>query len=393
MSDPGADPGRARLTYEQVAIDVVAAAPTLAWLVEFLAPAFGAAPAVGAPADRIVEFRNAPGEHADRHREMASARVRSIDAFTLDGSFARHPAWHGVDGRTWAWDDRCDVFFGVADAGRSVSLLVDRDAAYPRVSLMRVVRELATSAMCEAGRLPVHGAAFLHAGGAVVLCGPKRAGKTSLLVHALRCGGAFLSNDRLFVDVDASQPQARAAPTIVMLRDGTLELFAPLRKAFEEARFDRGRTLSECAPGVPRPEPRAGPGFDRPGISPAQLCALLDAPMAEAAPVATLLFPRLDPAADGIALEPLGPAEAGSALEASLLRPSRPARHSELFAPGRAPIPAEREVERCRRLVERVPAYACRLGPRAFESDLLGLLPRAPSTSARPAPPPGSRAR
>jgi hypothetical protein len=187
-------------------------------------------------------------------------------------------------------------------------------------------------------------------------------------------------------------------PTIVMLRDGTLELFPGLARAYEAARYDRSRTLAECAPGVPRAAPRAGAGFDRPGISPAQFCRLLGARMAAAAPVRALLFPVVAPDARGLALEALSADAARAVLGRSLLKPGHPTRLSALFAPcatravpapahapahapvhapGRAPVGAgplevapALEAERCARLVARVPAFAVRLGPDAYARHL-----------------------
>ena len=379
-----------RLAHGAIRIDVGSAErAVLEWLVEFLGPAFEERSADAAAPDHLVRFDAAPVEHAELHALLASAPAGEIEGFTLDGEFTRHRAFVDRHGLAWAHDDSHDVFFCVEPGGRTVRVVAPRPDGGPRVALMRVVRELATVALLRSGRLPVHGAAFALDGGAVLLCGPKRSGKSSLLVHALRGGGEFLSNDRVFVDVGAA-PAARGMPTIVMLRDGTLDRFAGLTEAFERARFDRSRAIAECAPGVDRPEPKAGAGFDRPGVSPAQFCRLLGAPMRAEAPVALLLFPRIDASADGLVLERLDSVAALRAMEKSLLVPSHPVRLSPLFAPGSAAEPiAAAAVERCRRLVEQVPAYACRLGRDAYRGDLADALREAlgPTTSSAPGAP------
>jgi hypothetical protein len=203
----------------------------------------------------------------------------------------------------------------------------------------------------------------------------------------LRCGGAFISNDRLFVRTEAPAA-ARSMPTIVALRNDTLDMFEPLKEAYERARFDRGRTIAECAPGVSRPEPRRAKDSHLPGISPAQLCRLLEVPMQPAAPVGMIFFPVIDEAVDGMLVEALPVSLAQQALEKSLLKPSHPTRHSQVFAPGSAgeAVPPEDESERCRSLLEQTPVYACRLGPNAFRIDLRDVLGRICRESRRGSP-------
>lgn len=378
-------PARIGLRYETLTIDVGAdEGATLEWLIEFLAPAFQAVPFDPSAADHLVLFETTPARYAKLRDALASASPQTFDGFTYDGRFSHHPGWVVENGRVWVRDERHDTFYGVDDDARSVLVVAGRRGPYPRVALMRVVRELATIAQHRSARLPVHGAAFVHDGTAVLLCGPKRSGKTSLLIHALRCGGAFISNDRLFVRTEEPLA-ARSMPTIVALRNDTLDMFEPLKAAYERARFDRGRTIDECAPGVPRPEPRAAKDSHRPGISPAQFCHLLEVPMQPAAPVGMILFPRVDESVDGMLIESLPVAVAQQAMEKSLLKPSHPTRHSQVFAPGNAgeAVPPEDEAERCRRLVEQLPVYACRLGPNAFQTDLGEVLDRTSRKSRR----------
>jgi hypothetical protein len=250
-------------------------------------------------------------------------------------------------------------------------VVAERPDGYARVALLRVVRELFTVACHRAGLLPLHAAAFVTGGGAVLVCGAKRAGKTSVLVHALERGARFLSNDRVWIRL-GDAPHALPMPTIVMLRDGTLERFPSLCGAFERERFDRSRTIAECAPDVERPAPRAGAGFDRPGISPAQLCALLGCEASPGAPLRALVFPEIDPEESGLSLARLPQESALPRLQVGLLKPCDPTRLSEIFAGrgGREPVDARVERSRCAELLRRVPAFACRLGPDAYSGDL-----------------------
>jgi hypothetical protein len=366
----GLAPAATRYCIGGTAIDVASDIPAaLHWLAEFLEPAFtaSAAPSGAVEARHTVYFETSG--HDRLQRSLVAAPLSELEAFTFDGSFSRHRGWDDPDGTRWIHDKRFDTFLGVDLSGGSVRVVAKGDGCFARLALMRAVRELATSAQLAAGKLPVHGAAFVHEGVGVLACGPKRSGKTSLLLHALRCGASFVSNDRLFVDCEATAT-AEAMPTIVMLREGTLAFFDDLAGVLRDSRFDRARTLAECeAAAVPDPEERS---VQRRGISPAQLCHSTGAAMRASTPVGVLLFPRIDPAADGLVLEPMSDEAARETLGRSLLKPSHPTRCSPLFSPGRVggETPAEVESRRCDALLARVPAYDCRMGPDAFWNDL-----------------------
>jgi hypothetical protein len=367
-----------QLRIDGTRVDVAAdAAADLVWLAEFLGPAFDIGASDTGSADQRVRLTVS----ADAYARLSEARGRAprdeIEGLGYDGRFSRHRYFADDEGRTWAHDERWHLFFGVDAGARSVVIVARCHDDHARVGLMRVVRELATAALTNRKRLPVHGAAFEMDGRAVLICGPKRAGKTTLLVHALRGGGAFLSNDRLFVDT-AGPPHAQAMPTVVMLRNGTFDQHPGLEAALADRTFDRARTIAECAPGSVRSEPHTSAGYRRPGISPAQFCRLMGAPMRAHAPVGMVLFSRIDPTVAGLVIEPLDARTARSLMERSLLKPSRPTRHSPLFAPdlAGAPVDPGEETERCRRLVEAVPVRSCRLGPNAYRGNLLEALRR-----------------
>lgn len=382
-----------RLRQGPVTIDVLSDdAGALSWLAEFLGPAFRPGPPGRPKPSHRVVLETSGTRHATLVRRRASAPLQGLQGFTLDGSFSRHRGWRDADHTLWVDDPTYNTFYGVDAAARSLVVVANQKKSRPRLALMRVVRELATTALLGAGRLPVHGAAFAEGRGVVLICGPKKAGKTSLLVHALRSGAVFVSNDRVFVDV--GQATATAMPTIVMLRDGTLSRFPALQSAFERARFDRSRTIAECAPGMRRPVPRAGKGFDRPGMSAPQFCRLLGARMRGGGRVSAILFPRVDAHAEGVVLRRLPVNEAARALQKSLLAPSRPIRASGVFSPAgrRGTLPTRVASELCRGLAARVPAFEGRLGPDAYRADLRPLLRRAlRATNGPPAPLPRRR--
>jgi hypothetical protein len=100
-----------------------------------------------------------------------------------------------------------------------------------RIALLRIVREIATAhAHSRRRTLGLHAAAFAARGRACLVVGPKRSGKTTLLVHALSSGNAvLLANDRVLVDATEETGLALGVPAVISLRQGTLGRFPGLR--------------------------------------------------------------------------------------------------------------------------------------------------------------------
>lgn len=371
-------------------------AAILAWLAEFLAPALRVVVGARGSPDHVVTVTASAARVERLRRRPRRAVPRAFDLFTLDGAFDRPVGWTALDGWTWVHLRGPDVFVGVGREARRVEVVAARPGPALRLATMRVVRELATSALLRAGHLPLHAAAFVVREAGVVVAGARFAGKTTLLVQALRQGATFLSNDRVFV-VRRGSPRVGGMATIVMLRKGTLDRFPDVARRFEATRPDRARTMRECAPGVRRPVPRPGAGRDLPGISPAQFLHATSAKARGAAPLRAILFPEIDASASGLALRRLSATAAARRLAGCVLKPGPDLLRSELLAaPGPRRVRSKREEAAERRaLAALVPAYACRLGPEAHLADLGAALRGAGITSrpSRPRPRPRSGGR
>jgi hypothetical protein len=301
-----------------------------------------------------------------------------IDCFSNDGYFSRSPAWTDAAGDTWVHCDAEGAFLGIPAVGTDLQLIVRGNRDRDRLTLMRVVRELATFEQWQRGRWLLHGAAFESAGGAVVVCGPKNAGKTTLLMHALQAGCKLITNDRVVVDRLAAGPVAHGMPTIVCVREPTLEFFPGLAKRCAEARFQRALTISECRT-VDRSETLSGENVESlPTLSGAQLCRLLGTTAVQSAPLTKVLFPNVRPQARGIELIRLAADEAAAQLAENILAPCRPLRWSSAFARFAACAPPawQRLLDGCRRLANDVDCYRCVLGPDAFRAAAPWLEPR-----------------
>jgi hypothetical protein len=274
----------------------------------------------------------------------------TVEGFTFDGRFSQNRASRDKQGRLWMADETEALAYRLDQSQRAVKIVSALSDSPTRVAVMRVVRELATTACLRDGLLPVHASAFVGEDGrATMICGPKLAGKTSLLVHALRWGAGYLANDRVMLE-PAAPLMAHGMPTIVSLRAGMLDLFPGLKE------------LLELSP-TRRPEASVG-------LTPAKLGELYGSAMVERAPLGLLLFPRVDQSIQGLRFEPLPPEECAPALRKSLLRASHPIASSEAFLLGerREVLEPGLEAEACRRVADKVPAFACLVGEGAFDS-------------------------
>jgi hypothetical protein len=231
---------------------------------------------------------------------------------------------------------------------------------------MRAVREIAAIGMRgEAGCLDLHAAAFAVKDRAVLLIGPKRAGKTTLLSSALGSGRARLvANDRVFVDTRRHPALAAGMPTLVSIRPDTIERFPRLASSVPggSALLHTGEMEAYAAGGLDDAKPR------KYALSPAQLAEQLGAGTLRCATIAAIVFPEIAPSQPGWSLAPLAPEQAAARLRENLygarLGP-RPRTVFEEIVDGRLDRESDPS-ERVARLAAQIPMLACRLGPDAY---------------------------
>jgi hypothetical protein len=211
---------------------------------------------------------------------------------------------------------------------------------------MRVVRELTMERVVASGGLLLHAAALAGARGSVALCGPKRSGKTTLLMALLSSGaGAYVANDRCVLRGTDGRASLRGLPTLVSIRRDTLERFPAAQARLASV----------------RPDADGGERAERPNVSlsPPEFCELLGGcPRASGGPLLALLFPRIGDAPTPLRAQRLAQGEALARLRAGLFRAGHASPLGEVFAPGRAPAPSDASLAA---LAARVPAYDCLL--------------------------------
>lgn len=269
------------------------------WLAEFVRPWFELCPALSS--SRQVRFTASRIEFEAIDRQYNAVTTRQFPCFGLDSDVVELAGWTEA-GTTVVADTELGAFYRLSATG--VEVIARPGFPRARIGLMRVVRELLVAGMKAADQLlDLHAAAFATSAGAVLLVGPKQAGKTTLLTHFLRCQRvSLIANDRVLVDVEPVSPIAFGVPTLVSVRAGTLELFPDLRRTPNErpAVFH-----SEESPGpLIFDASDTGPsrGF---GLSPAQLAQRCGSGTTASAPVAAIVFPEMDTASGDWSLERL----------------------------------------------------------------------------------------
>ncbi|MBI3758859.1 MAG: hypothetical protein HY269_03795 [Deltaproteobacteria bacterium] len=236
---------------------------SLSWLREFLIPAFSVVEGVAADCsvELVMDDRAYAGMLAGGQRVS-----RQIASFALERGTVRLPLWALTPHERILYDAAARVFYCVDNDGTHVRVISAAHHLAARFAVMRVVREYAMNAAQTARGLLIHGAAFAAAVGGIILAGVKAAGKTSLLIHALRAGGArFVSNDRVAVRVGDAEVVQRGMPTVVTIRPQTLTLFPDLQTAllrrFGIVRY-HFRSLHRAAIAADRSGPFANIVFD-----------------------------------------------------------------------------------------------------------------------------------
>lgn len=285
----------------------------LDWLSECLAPAVTIEPADAGASDCLRVVFDVDAETFDRWQDAGPhGSGELLPAIDRDALRVSWPRWNCDGDDVLACDPEFQVFVRVA-SGRVVVL--SRDARpWSRVAWLRVVRQVLMEQSAAAGAVFVHAAAFEAGGRVALIAGPKRAGKTTLLVHALSAPGvAFVANDRVSLRSGASGLRARGLPTLVNVRPGT--------RAFHPGRFDGVDDGPDTAC-FTRRERRDGSSTAVQATAsgdvtmlPAHFAEAVGASMSPGGPPGAVLFPLQDPAGRGIRLEPMDDAQAREAWE------------------------------------------------------------------------------
>ena len=339
----------------------------LSWLEEFICPQFQV---VDEAPDCNVVLTEDSGGYEELLRRGPRPGAPQLDCFALDGGVVALPVWSSPDAERTVFDEKFGVFYVAGPSQGEIGILSAHRNLRARIPLMRVVREFAMGHAQAAGQLALHGSSFAVGDRGVVVAGPSRAGKTTLLIQALRRGGArYLSNDRVLISGIDADPVLRGMPTIVTIRKSTLELFPDLERRLLESSHHHRLTIRETAQRPPRPPQLWEDG--RFGLTPAQFCHLLGVAAVAKASARAILLPRVTGERGGIELEPISAQAAADRLVRALFAATSGRRSSDLCQlAGEGgetdPITLERL---CHQLAWKVDCFECRMGLDAYDGD------------------------
>lgn len=284
-------------------------AAVLAWLDEFLEPAFASRPE--GDAETAVHLRPGRAAYEAAAAAAATGPRRDVACFARDGDVTRRTRWPIAAGAL-VEDPKHGVLWRLS-AGR-IEVLAHPAPERLRLEAMRVVRELATSAVLSSpARIQLHAASLEVGGRVLLLAGRKEAGKTTLLCYlAAATGAAVLSNDRVLLADAGDTFVARGVPTIVSIRPGSRRLIPGSFDAVPRAARPVLLTVAEAAAA----RARVGPAESSVALSlsPAQLAAALGAPLSPGGTLVAIAFPEPDGDAERLRIDRLDPPEAEACL-------------------------------------------------------------------------------
>lgn len=205
-----------------------------------------------------------------------------------------------LENRPGAWAVQID--------GTVIDLYTADAVRAPRY-LLRLIREVMLRSYENSGGLVFHAAGAHLPGGAVMICGPGSAGKTTVLAGLLSatCGhAALLSNDRLIV-VPRARPQAIAVPLPVPVARGTLEAFPALA--------DRCEVPISALP-------RVFGTRDKTALPARVFATALGSGLAASSSLRSVIVPRLTDSAQRPRIQRLDPGRARRVLDESCFTPT-----------------------------------------------------------------------
>ncbi len=282
--------------------------PAADWLVECLAPCF--TPQRQA-ADWLVKLSRSAETYAQlSHRRPLDAAPRAC--FALDQEVISLPSWSS-GGSVIVADLERSCFLIVAPF--QVEVVGDPGTRRWRFTSMWVFHEIAASRLRRT-QLDIHAAAVEAAGRAILIVGPKQAGKTTLSLYLLRTGHCrMIANDRVFAGGAATPVAVRGVPTAVKIRPPTLAAFPELRRGLPNVERPYLYTLDDLAKTATREELAESAEF---ALSPAQLAHQLQVERLDSAPLGAIVFPWIRTDVDGWGIERLDPKEVSAGIWANL---------------------------------------------------------------------------
>jgi len=354
-------PDRVTLNCANVPVELACNDPAvLAFAVEYFDPWFP-------PTQRPPEWTVRVTSDATHYRELQRRQpsdARPRPCFAHDQQVLSLDAW-SADGVVNVCDPSRSCFLRICP--RHVDLIGDPSTQRWRFTLLWIVQEIAATRFRKT-RIDLHAASVEHGGRAMLIAGPKNAGKTTLSLHLVRSAGCqFVANDRSFVGAAAPGHVVEGMPTAVKIRPPTLASFPELLHRLPPVARPYLYSLAELEGARPSDEEAEGVDF---ALTPIQIAVRLAAGTRAAAPLGAIVFPRVVDDEPSWELEPLPPFEVAAGLSANLYGAAIGERPTTIFeenGDGRASAPPG--------LIEAIAAgtrgFSLRLGRAAYAGGTL----------------------
>jgi hypothetical protein len=238
---------------------------------------------------------------------------------------------------------------------RHIELYLHRSARKPHGYPLRLMREAMLRTYEDHGGIVFHAAGADLDGHGVMICGPRSAGKTTLLTCLLRCTrGALLSNDRLICD-----PHGRLVPVPlpVPIARGTLEAVPELAQAVPALSRPQ-RAVSEL--------PRTFGTSEKAEFSAREYVGALDTALSIGSRLRTIIVPRFTETAEPTQIRAMPREEATRVLRANCFTPHDEFWQQPWLVPRITPEPElhRRAQELTCHLAAHVPCFEIRFGVR-----------------------------
>ncbi|MEM1113364.1 MAG: hypothetical protein AAGI11_15735 [Pseudomonadota bacterium] len=348
-----------QFSYEELSYSVSTDRATdLEWLTENLAPAFVMEASSGH--DLAIDCRFDAHCFEALLAEVEAGSRAPLAVFSMDGRAAEYSGLLSGGAPGLVYDAELECIYRFNPDCNAVSVIAATWRPSVRVGLLRIVREHVSQRLRRGEVLHQHAAAASGKAGAVLICGSRRAGKTTLLGQLLRHGFDYIANDRSLIALSGDgELRVSGMPTVVSVRPRTTELLPELSLAARGRWFARD-TLSEVQAIASHKLESGTPG--RLSLSPAQFCELLGRRQLAGSRLRYLLFPRVDVGATGIALKPLGTDTARRRLLDNTFALSR-----TIFTPqGQSPLSHQHGEGLRAEVVERCESFEVTLGTGAI---------------------------
>jgi hypothetical protein len=332
----------------------------LRWLTEFLGPWFASGTETS---DRRVRL-SSDGDTYNSLRARFPSTAESRVCFAFDSFQLALPS-ESMGASVMVDDSERSCFLRVSPS--EVDLVGDPRSRRWRFTAALVMLEIVATRMRRTA-LDLHSAAVEAAGRAVLLVGPKKAGKTTLSIYLLRSGYCrAIANDRVFAVAEEEGFLVHGVPTAVKIRPETVEMFPELLRELPAVSRPYLYGLDELVREQGGP-PRGGVRSDRSddlALSPPQFLRQMAVEARASAPLGAILFPQVRPDVDRSTITPIGRDEAADEIWSNLYGPPVGCRETTLFEEldGGVRHPLRRQVDD---FVRSAPAYRVLLGPNAY---------------------------